>query len=461
MLGPLYTLQHETRVAEAVDFRFADAPAPAAPSEAQLHRWYDNHPKQYTSPEYRRIRAVILDPAAIEQEVPVSDAELRAAYDRRKAEFTQPERRTVQVLSLPDEATARRLSTEWTTGTDWETIRKQAEAAGGTATELAAATPDQFPAPELAQAAFATAADTVSLPVKSELGGWFVVRVIQIDAAGTKSFEDVRAQLRQPLAADRAADILDQRATQLDQDLESGRTLDDQLAGNPIAEEGTLDARGMTPDGNPAPLRGTPALRAALIAAAFQAHPGDPLKLERVAPETPRGLPSYYAVQVQKIIAPAVRPYDQVADQVRTDWMADQRRREQDAAATRLMTAIQGGQTMAAAASGAGLRVRDLPPVTRAGGVAQVPEKLVGVLFGLRQGETTMVETPDGFMVARLARIDDPSPADDAIGAAQLKEQLDRSVQNDLQASLVVAIRNRARPDINRAAVQQLVQAGE
>lgn len=461
MLTAIYRLQHETRVADIVSFPFADAPAPAPPSEAQLHRWYDNHPKSYTSPEYRRIRAVILDPETIEKEIPVPDSDLRAAYNKRKDEFAQPERRTVQVLTLPNQAAAQKLDTAWIAGADWETIRKQAEAAGGTSTELSSATKAEFPSPELGEAAFATPSGSVSAPVKSGLGGWYVVRVVQVDAASTKSFEQVRDELRQPIAADKAADILDQRATQLDDDLQSGRTFDDQLAGNPIAEQGTLDAKGMTLAGNPAPLRGSAALRSALIAAAFQAHPGDPLKLERVPTDTPRGLPSYYAVQVVQIIPPAVRPYDQVADQVRTDWLADQRRRAQDAAAANLMTAVQGGKPMQDAAAAIGKQVTRLPPVTRAGGVEQVPEKLTQLLFTLRKGDTTMVETPTGFLVAQLAQINDPDPSADKLGTAALQDQLDRSVAGDIQNSFVVAARNRARPDINRAVVQQLVQAGE
>ncbi len=457
LIAPLFVFANETRAADAVDFSFADAPAPPAPDEATLHRWYDNHPGRYTSPEYRRIRAAILDPATVEQDVPVSDEELHAAYEQRRAEFVQPERRSVQVLSLPDEATAQRLAAQWSTGADFDTIRKAAEAAGATATELSAATRAEFPAPELADAAFATGAETVSPPVKGALG-WYVVRVTAINAGGAKGFDEVRGQLRDRIAADRASDLLDQRATQLDQDFSAGRTLDDQLAGSPLAETGTLDAQGLTPSGDKAPLRGTPALQAALVAAAFQAHKGDPLKLERVAPDTPRGLPSYYAVQVEDIIAPAVKPYDRVADAVRADWLADARRHEQDAAATKLLAAIQDGQGLATAATG--LTVRRLPPVTRAGGVDAVPEKLGQALFTLHQGQATMVEADGRFTVAVLAEITDPDPNADPLGTKRLQDQLDRQIAGDLQSSYVAAARNRAKPEINRAAVASLVQAG-
>jgi peptidyl-prolyl cis-trans isomerase D len=69
-----------------VEFPFAAAPPPAAPTEAELHRWYDNHPNAYSAPEYRKIKAVVLSPESLSKEIPVTDEELHTAYDQSKAE---------------------------------------------------------------------------------------------------------------------------------------------------------------------------------------------------------------------------------------------------------------------------------------------------------------------------------------------------------------------------------------
>ncbi len=45
-----------------------------------------------------------------------------------------------------------------------------------------------------------------------------------------------------------------------------------------------------------------------------------------------------------------------------------------------------------------------------------MPPQVQEALFRLKQGETTMVETPDGFVVVRLAEIADPDPATDPAG---------------------------------------------
>ncbi len=454
----LFAFLHETRTADAVSFPFAAAPEPPPPTDAQLHRWHDNHPTRYSNPEYRRIKAVVLSPETVSLDISVSDDELRAAYGQHKSEYVTPERRSVQVLTVPDEATANRLDLQWSTGADWPTMQKAAQDAGATAVELDAATKIEFPAPELGDAAFATNPDTVAPPVHGALG-WYIVKVTKVSPGGTQDFAQASPALRARLVAEKASDLIDQRSGKIDDMLQGGTTLD-QLPGDLGlgAVTGTLDAKGLTPGGAPAPIPGSPALRAALVAAAFQAHKGDALKLQQ-GPPGAAGVPSgYYAVGVEDILPPAPKPFAQVADSVRADWIADARKREQDAAATKLLTTVQGGTSLTDAARQLGLGVQRLPPVARSAAVDGVPASLVAPLFSLRRGETTMVDIPGGFMVATLAAIDDPSPASDPIGQAQLVQQVDGQMAQDVQASFAVAVRDAAHPRVNQALVDQLTQ---
>ncbi len=454
----LFAYLYETRTADAVDFPLAAAPAPATPSDAQLHRWYDNHPALYSSPEYRKIKAVVLSPETVAKDVAISDDELHAAYDEHKAEYVTEPRRSVQVLSVPDEAAAQKLDVQWSTGADWATMQKAAAAAGGTATELDAATRIEFPAPELAEAAFATNADTVAPPVKGSLG-WYVVKVVKAEPGGTESFDAARPALRARLVAEKASDLIDQRSVKVDDLLQGGTTMDELPGDLGLAgATGTLDAKGETPAGGPAPIPGSATLRTALIAAAFQAHKGDPLKLQQ-APNGPSGATAgYFAVSVEDVLPPAPKPFAAVADAVRADWTADARRREQNAAATRLMTAVQGGVSIQAAAAASGLTVHRLPPVGRMASVDGVPQALAAPLFGMRIGEATMVGTDSGFVVATLAAITDPLSRADPVGHARLVEQLDRQIASDTEGSFTLAVRDQAKPRVNQALVDRLAQ---
>ena len=168
---PLYETQFEKRAADMALFPLAAAPDPAAPDEAELQRWYENHPDRYTTPEYRRIKAIELSPQSLSSEITVTDDELRSAYEEHKADYVTPEKRSAEVISAPDEAKARLLADNWRGGLDWTAMQAAAQAEGASAIAQDDATPVQFPDPDLAKAVFSTAADAVSDPVKGHLAG--------------------------------------------------------------------------------------------------------------------------------------------------------------------------------------------------------------------------------------------------------------------------------------------------
>ncbi len=39
------------------------------PDEPTARRWYDNHPDLYATPEYRRVKVIVLSPATLASEV--------------------------------------------------------------------------------------------------------------------------------------------------------------------------------------------------------------------------------------------------------------------------------------------------------------------------------------------------------------------------------------------------------
>jgi hypothetical protein len=69
-----------------------------------------------------------------------------------------------------------------------------------------------------------------------------------------------------------------------------------------------------------------------------------------------------------------------------------------------------------------------------------------------------MVETADGFVTAELVAINDPTAKSDPLGYGEAEDQLARSIGADLEQLFVAALRARAHPRINMAAVEQLAQ---
>jgi len=249
-----------------------------------------------------------------------------------------------------------------------------------------------------------------------------------------------------------------ERANKLDQVLGNGTSLDD-LPGDlgVVGVAGTLDLQGNTPTGEAAPIPGPAELKAAMIAAAFQARQGDPAQLTEV--QTPStGGSAYYALTVESIIPPGPKPFDTVKARVEEDWKLDQKRRSRDQAATAMMTAVQGGKSFSDAAMAAGVTPKLSPLVTRGQGNPEMPPELQRVLFGLKQRETTMIETPDGFVVAQLTEVVKPDAAADKAGYEQARTAIAKSISNDLTAVFVDALRQRAKPQINQQNFDSVVQ---
>jgi hypothetical protein len=96
--------------------------------------------------------------------------------------------------------------------------------------------------------------------------------------------------------------------------------------------------------------------------------------------------------------------------------------------------------------------------VTRDQQSPDMPPELQRALFGLKLHETTMAETPDGFVVGQLVEIVKPDPAQDKIGYEKIKSALNRSLSSDLANQFAGALRNRAKAQINQANYDSIVQ---
>ena len=454
--APVYAALFEQRAADMVEFLFANAPPAPTPDEAALRRFYDNRPDIYATPEYRRVKLAILSAKSLEREIAITDEEIQAAYDRTRASYITPDKRSAQIVSVGDEAKARALLETWRAAPeDWAAIQAAAKTAEAAAIALDDAPRSQFPDPDLASAVFSAEVGSLTGPVKGGFG-WYLLKVTTITPGSEKTLADVKDSLRERVLAEKATDILYSRANTVDNLLGNGGTLDD-LPGDLglIAVTGTLDAEGRTPEGQDAPLPEPRELRDALVAAAFQVRIGDPPRLTEV--KTPAG-PAYFALVVEDVTPPSVRPYDDIRTRVAGDWAFEQQRRAQEEAAAAMLAAIQAGRNFPDAATIAGVIPRLTSRVTRGEGVAGIPPELHRILFGLKKNEPTMVETAEGFVVAIPVEIVVPNPKDDEAGYARMRGDLARNIGNDFATVFQEAVRLRANPRVNQTNFNQIVQ---
>ncbi len=448
----IFAFQRESRTAAYVEFAFAAAPAPPAPDTATLQRFYENNPGLYSAPEFRRVKVVVLSPDTVAREIEVNDQDIAASYAAHRAEYVQPEKRSAEIVISQDEAVAKDIAAAWQGGADWDAVQKQANDAGASAASLDDSTAQEFPATELAQAVFGAAADVVTGPVKSGLG-WQVFRVTKVTAAPSQTLADARDGIRTRLARERAADLVYSRVNTLEDALSTDPTLEHVAADiGAEAAMGELDAQGMTRTGEPAPLPGSDALRPLLLTSAFALSKGEPPRLT----EGPDG--AYYAMAVEDTEAPQVKPYADVAGRVAEDWEHESRRHTQDIAAAGLFAAVKDGQKLEDAALKAGLRMERTAPLARGAPADGLAQALAEPVFKLHPGEPTMVETPDGFLVAELADISSPDPAADPAGYAQLRQGLTQAMAQDAVTAFAGAVRVRLKPTVNRTMLNSFSQ---
>jgi peptidyl-prolyl cis-trans isomerase D len=440
----IHAFHAERRVADLVELPFMAAPPPGEPTEQQLRRFHENNPELFSAPEYRRFEAVLLSLEDVARGIAVSEAELREAYEQRSAEFHTPERRRIAQALVQDEAAARALAEAWRGGAEFAAIAAQAASAGGTANELGLVDRSGLPLPELAEPAFAAAADSVVGPVQSPFG-WHVLRVGAIEPASTQGFEAVKEELARTLAHERAADLVYDRVNRIEDSLAEGIPLAEVARRHELrlVEAAAMDAEGRDRAGNPVEL-GT--ARSEIIAAVFEAPPGETTRLA----ETREG--SFHAVRVAEVIPPALRPFETVTAEVRAAWERAERRRAMESQAAALVAAVAGGRTLDAAAREAGWTPRRTEPFTRdAAGAAAVPPQLAAALFALKPGEATMIAGSAGFLVAAVAEV--LPAAADSPAIEQRRTEIADALADDLETQFVQALRERAEVSISPRAV--------
>lgn len=302
----------------------------ADPGDATLQAYLQKSGQRFLQPPRRVIQFVVLDKAALAKESAVSDAEVQKAYDTRKAQFTtaaQVKARHILFKASSDAEYAEALKkaqdlrAKIVHGLDFGKAAEQFSedpSAKGRGGDLG-----WFDAPkmvkEFSDAAFKLKKNEISEPVKTSFG-YHLIQVEDTKPAETKSFDEVKAQLRAQLEADRFSTKATERLESLKKkanggDLGNGaRALGLQVhLSQPFASAGTTIA------GLNGPV-------AAIVSDAFA------MKVGGVSNVVSAG-EARVLFRVQKEIPPVVAPLSEIRDQVLAAWKLDQARADLEAKA--------------------------------------------------------------------------------------------------------------------------------
>jgi len=194
--------------------RFMDE---APVDDADIRAYYEANAARFRTPEQVKLDYLVLDVATLATKTDLSEEELRRAYESDQARFGQPERRKVRHILLPVPSAAD-AAADAAVRDQIEAVRKRIEggepfdqvakevskdpgsaAQGGSLGDIERGIMD----PAFDEAAFSLSPGELSEPVKTRFG-YHLIEVESVTPAAVKPFEEVRDQLREELAKQRA-----------------------------------------------------------------------------------------------------------------------------------------------------------------------------------------------------------------------------------------------------------------
>ncbi len=447
VIDAIYRFRNETRVADVVAIPLSAAGNIPAPADDQIEKFYKDNPDMFRAEEYRSFTVASLGTSDLTGDIKIEPDKLKAAYSDRKDEFQLPEERDVQQILAPTEDKAKAVETALAAGEDFQKAATGLAGQDPSTIELGLVKPDDLPK-ELADQAFSLPVDKPSEPIKTELG-WHVLRVTKIQAPQSLSFDQAKDQLEKQLIAEEAADRLDHIANEADDALAGGAALADVakkygLKLNTVAE---TDASGRDPGGK---LIELPVDVQQVLKTAFGTEANDTSRVEAV------GDNAIFAVHVDKIVAPEVKPLAEVKTPAVTAWQAQQQQDVVKKEASDLAAAVTGGTPLAQAAAAKGLSVTASPPLNRkADGAIPMPKPMVAKLFSAKIGDTISGSDNSGAFVAQLKTVNIPqSTPDDQVKA--LTAEVGNSARYDLAGEFTDGLKKRFPVTIHQDVIDRL-----
>jgi peptidyl-prolyl cis-trans isomerase D len=448
LVEALYRYRNEKRRGYYVPVPFDSITEVPEPNEEDLAAFHEEHQARFTTPQYRALTFVTLEPEDLVAEVEVSDEEIEAAYQSRIDQYRTPERRTVEQLLAADQATIEQAAKRLAEGAALEAV--VAEIEGVSLDQLGAVTKGDLPA-EFEEAIFAQAEGQVGDPVDSPFG-WHIFRVTKIEPEETVPLAEAREALAHELALEKASDLLPDFAAQLDDELAAGTQLKEaaRVVGLEALSVAAVDATGKDPQGQ-----------------AVEALPPWP-EFMQIALETPAGETSlleetaaggYFVIQVEQVMEPRLKPVEEVRDELVRAWQDERRRELAKAKAEELRTRLEAGAAADEVLADAGLERKSIEPLRRDedGGGQGINPAVVRALFATDDLADQVVELGDAFAVVGTDEVIGADPGADAEALDQLARELEAEIRADVVAQFEAQLRREYPVEIDGAVINRLI----
>lgn len=402
LLDAVNRYQNEKRVLDYFLIGLDKVAEPAAPDEAALKAFYERRKKDYAVPELRRLALLEADPEVLKAKFDIPAADQEAYYKAHASTFDTPERRRVLQIVFPDKTAADKAHAELVAGKSFLDV---ARAAGRSDTDIdrGFVTREQLVDPKVAEVAFSTAKEAFSAPIEGDLAV-SIIRIREIEPAIKKTFADVKDEIKDRLALEKATAELQNLYDKVEDLRAQGTALKD------VASQLDLkftEVAGVSREGSDADGKPIEAVTVAsdLLRTVFEADVG----VETEPMERTKG--GYLWADVLEVIPERDKTIDEIKPALMEAYIKAEKSKALSAKADELLKRANAGEDLAKLATEMGGTVKTSEPLTRSGQAADLPEATMPLAFSLAKDGAAWTPSADDTqrIIFRLKAVEPPA----------------------------------------------------
>ncbi len=423
------------------------------PTDADVTSYFDAHKDDFKIPEKRKIRYLLIDVDALRSKVVVPASDIERTYNNNIEQYTSPEQVRASHILLKTEgkddaavkAKAEELLKQARAGADFaELARKNSEdeASAKNGGDL-----DYFGrgrmVPEFDQAVFAMQPGQISDLVKTQYG-YHIIKLVDKKAATTRSLAEVRQQINDQLAYERAQAQAADLAQSLEKEISKPADLDRvaKAQGLTVQESGFFARDEPILGLGPAP---------EVASKAFDMKQGETAGPLRAS----RGFVFESLVAKQD---PYVPKLDEVKERVRDEVIKQKARDLSKQRAAEIAAKLKSAADFEKAAKAAGIEAKTTDMIARE---APLPE--VGVApavdaaaFSLPVGSVSdPIATDNGTAIIKVLDRKEVTPEEWKNAKDRFREELLTDRRNRFFGAYMVKAKQKMRIDVNRESLQR------
>lgn len=426
----------EERTSEILAIPASDMTGFGEVTDELLTAYYEENPDNYMAPEYRDVSYFEISATDLSNSVEISEEEVRAAYDASIMEYTQAEQRGYIQMLLDDQATADTAYAELESGNSFEQVLMDRTGASAEDSSFEAQTYQEFSelyGEDAANLLFDAEEDGYTQPIEAGFGV-YIFKVNGITSGSVQSYESVQDQIAADLKLNEAINRLFDLRNLIDDELAAGSAIETiaEVANTPLKKVSNVNIEGTTPDGSASTEL---PLIVEFLDFAFQAEIGGELELHE-------GISNkFYMLSVDNIIESTLSNFEDVKEQVATDWEQNRRDELAEELAQRIITEYSASENADKALAdyqdivGSNFTVSEVS-VGRGNQENLVSSEIHGSIFAQNIGDIEMIPAAsgDGYILIRVkGRNFEQNVEDEAI--ANTKQQIENVYANDLMGA--------------------------